>query len=444
MAKIKNEKDSSLSPRDVLNSFVQNINSHYQKNVMSLGSDKLDVEKYPTGILSLDIATEGGIPRGRTIIYVGDESTFKSTAMYMTAGAFQRICGNCMKGHITEVNFKKTKVALTENKSNDVFTVVKEGNKLNKYSKLFLADRSKRNVYCPGEIITHTKDLTLYRYELECSECTTPQYSIFLLIDAEKNYTKNWARRFGVIHYYTILGGTEYSQMTGDILREGLKMHNFSFFGVDSVDALGPKEEDESSIEEWQISVQARVWNKNIRIITGKLNSTQIYSYTNKEGKKIKEERRAEPTICLIQQWREKIGAYGDNRVMGGGRGKTFASSLTIAFSEGKKDWITIDKKKTDVKGMEFNFFIKKHKTGRPYRKGSFYYDVERKKLLNEATVIDYGVKYSLVNKKGAWFMYGDLKFQGLSKFTQALEKDKKLFNKLKNEVMEIAEAEKN
>ena len=57
---------NGLSKREILENFISNINKHYEKKVMSLGTDKLNIEKISIGILSLNIETQGGIPRGRS------------------------------------------------------------------------------------------------------------------------------------------------------------------------------------------------------------------------------------------------------------------------------------------------------------------------------------------------------------------------------------------
>jgi len=76
------EEPKNTSAKDILLKLKNNINAHYERKVVILGSEKTELPKIETGIFSIDVETEGGIPRGRWIILVGDESSFKSTLMY--------------------------------------------------------------------------------------------------------------------------------------------------------------------------------------------------------------------------------------------------------------------------------------------------------------------------------------------------------------------------
>ncbi len=247
MAKSKKEhiEEPKETSQQILQKLKTDINAHYERKVCIIGSEKEELNKIPTGILSFDIESEGGIPRGRWIILVGEESTFKSSLMYHIGGKMQRVCASCMRGILVEKNFKKVKVpSIIGAVSSDVMKVEKG----EAYSKKYLADKFLRNAYCPGELMTHKKDLVLLEYELECSCCNNPEYSIFLLVDSERNYTKNWARKWGVIHHYVALSDTSHSQMTGDIMREALNTGKVSFVAIDSLDSHGPVEENSASV----------------------------------------------------------------------------------------------------------------------------------------------------------------------------------------------------
>jgi len=429
-------KKEFINSHAILEEMRDKVNKHYGRRVMLIGSEKAAIKKLQTGIFSFDYET-GGMPRGRWIILVGDPSTFKSSTFYAIGSANQRICGNCMKGKITEINHTKIKIPCEVSKeTRGILGINSDGEII---SELYLADGKYRNVYCPGEPITHTRDLMLLKYDLECSVCQNPSYSVFVLIDTEHNYTKSWARKFGVIHHYIALGSTTYSQMIGDIGRHALDTGRVCMLGVDSLDAQGPKEEDEKSIEEWDMGLQARVWNKITRIVTSKLNTTYLYEYINKDGKIIKEERWPEPTIVIIQQWRQKIGGYGNPKVMGGGYGKNFASSITIEFSEGDKDWEMTggtNSKKDFITGLWFNFFVKKSKVDTPYKKGSFYFDVINSNIDNSRSIIQYALKFNLIQQAGAWFTYGENRFQGMNRMIKFFNENPKELDKLKNIIL--------
>lgn len=446
----KTEKvEGQRSIRDVAKGLVNTINSVYKKPVMTMGSDAT-IEKIKTGIFAYDFET-GGIPRGRWVINQGKESTCKSTFTYKVGGKFQHICGNCIKGTITEVNYKGIKVVLDRNNpDNENYEQLLDDKKkpvLHKYtkqpiiiSKKFFADNKKRNVYSPGEEITHDKSFTLYQYELECSHCSAPDYSLFVLVDSEHNYTKKWARKHGVIHHYVLLVDSEYSEQTGEIVREVLNTGRVQFVAIDSVASHPPKVEDEAAFEDQQMGVQARVWNKIVRVLTAKLNSSFKYIYKLKNGTPVEEIKKPEPTIMPIQQYRSKIGSYGNPLETGAGMGLKYASSTTNDFSQGEKDWIS--KEDGEIRGQWFNFVVPKQKAdGHPFTQGRFYMNFQTGEIDNTESIIDYALKYGIAKQSGAWFEYEGQKFQGKEKFLNWINENLKVLDAFEKKLYALKEA---
>ena len=93
-------------PPDV-SQFVDKMNQNFRKkynhskDVIFTGSDgRFKIEKIPTGILSLDIITGGGIPIGRWTEIYGNESLLKtSIALYVVANA-QKMGFPCMYANV--------------------------------------------------------------------------------------------------------------------------------------------------------------------------------------------------------------------------------------------------------------------------------------------------------------------------------------------------------
>ena len=404
---------------EIREKLITDINKNYGYEIILRDNEKTMVQKIPTGIFSIDYETRGGFPRGRGVILVGEESTFKSTLMYSAAGNFQKICGNCMSGQISEVNLRpiKVKIEPSEYLSFDKTT--------KKYkSKIFIADKQGRNLYSPNEFVNAVTEFSAYQYDIACSICNEPTYSLFGLIDSEHNYTRKWARKFGVKNYYVVIAQPEYTEQVGEILREWMSTGKVSFVGIDSVDALGPAVENSSSFEDQQMGVQARTWNKITRAIHSKLNKPFRYEYTNHANVKIVEEKRPEPCITLISQYREKIGAYGNPLIDGGGRGKKFLSSTSIELRKGEREYELIDKKKAFMKFQKYNFELVKNKVGTPHRLGTIYFDLVKLVVNNIASITDYAIREGIVEQKGAWYYYKTMKVQGKENFILKLAND--------------------
>ena len=413
---------------NIIKDLINTINTAYNSPV-AMVAENIKLKKIRTGIFEIDYKLNGGIPRGRWVIAVGNESTFKSTFSYIVAGKAQRICGNCMEGHITEKNFKEVSVILN-NKSNE-YVEYKNGVY---YSKIYLADSQKRALYIPGEKIYHTKSFKAFKYELECSECMNPDYSIALIADSEHNYTKQWAVQCNIVHGRVILTLPEYSEQAGEITREVLSTGRCSVIVVDSVPALAPKIENTVSFEDQQMAIQARIWNKIVRVLTSMLNKAFTYNYVDKNNEKVIRTFRPEPILIIIQQWREKIGAYGDPNTMTAGKGLKFASSLTIEFGISEYDYE--DKKTKKLNGIWFSFLLKKSKIVNTMTNGRFYFDLNNYKIVNDESIINAAVENGLIRQSGAWYIYNDVKYQGKLALINKLKETNEL-EKLKEILLE-------
>lgn len=75
---------------DILNS----VNRTYGKGTVSVGVEVKDVQRLPTGILSLDAILQGGLPFGRTIEIFGEESSGKSSTALVIIASAQKLYSN--------------------------------------------------------------------------------------------------------------------------------------------------------------------------------------------------------------------------------------------------------------------------------------------------------------------------------------------------------------
>ena len=150
-------------------------------------------------------------------------------------------------------------------------------------------------------------------------------------------------------------------------------------------------------------------------------------------------------SIC-INQLREKIGAYGDPDYAPGGKAKDFAMSVDLRLRRG--DWITEgsgDSK--EIVGQVVKFKVEKNKTYRRMMTGEFDFyftgdnnaDVEELHNDNFKEMIILAVEFGVIERKGAWFMYEDQKFQGMNNLIEAFRNDDDLVEEVRDKVMSLA-----
>ena len=68
------------------------VNKTYGKGTISIGVEVKDVGRLPTGIFSLDMILQGGIPFGRVVEIHGEESSGKSSTALAIVASAQKLC----------------------------------------------------------------------------------------------------------------------------------------------------------------------------------------------------------------------------------------------------------------------------------------------------------------------------------------------------------------
>ena len=137
-----------------------------------------------------------------------------------------------------------------------------------------------------------------------------------------------------------------------------MKENVFDLIVLDSLAALAPTKELESSTEEWQMGLSARLTNKAMRKWVGKINKACT-------------DHGTAPLLMCLNQFRINIGQFmGDPRTLPGGKGQNFAASIIIYtkspdYSDGKEKELSkvklsgvTHKNKTYVPKMNFTYSL--------------------------------------------------------------------------------------
>ena len=129
--------------------------------------------------------------------------------------------------------------------------------------------------------------------------------------------------------------------------------------------------------------------------------------------------------MILINSAYSKVGlVFGDPEVVRNGEQLKRTKTLSVRFRPAKEI-----SGKTDtgdlIVGRNVSIQCKKNKTGIQGREMSFFYAyVDYDNTLAGKTdiigqLVDLGMKFGIISRKGAWYIYQDLRVQGLDNFVQ-------------------------
>lgn len=182
---------------------------------------------------------------------------------------------------------------------------------------------------------------------------------------------------------------------------------------IDSLPALVPGDESEKMMEEFTVGLGARLTGKFFR----KSSKAQKRSLIHDER---------ECTGLMINQWREKIGVmYGDNRTTPGGKAKNFHYFSRVEVK--RDEWI---KTKDETVGQTIKARTIKNKTYRPQQVAvvDYYFaptqGFDRGDFDTTKDVVNIAIAYDLITRAGAYYSYGEQRWQGKDAVLQSVRED--------------------
>ena len=244
---------------------------------------------------------------------------------------------------------------------------------------------------------------------------------------ASEDFNKDWAEQLGVDLNRVVIAQTNVMEDAYQIMIDALDAQTFDALVLDSYPALIPTSEGEGDMDEWVVGLGARLTNKLMR--------------KSPAVQRRKEDERN--CLCLIiNQWRDRIGVmFGDPRTTPGGKGKNFSYFTRVEVA--RDEWIA-DSNKVKV-GLVIKAMTMKNKTAPPMRVGvtPFYftdysgfhkgdYDLNTQ-LRNIA------IAYDIITRHGAWYHYGDQRWNGGEAVLAELRADIDLRKAVEEEVRRLA-----
>lgn len=378
-------KKSELSS---LNAVLDRFNSTMGDGVIHTASIIPICRKIKSSIPAYNYITDGGYAIGRVIEHFGDNGSLKSYTAYDAIAQFQHYdWANHVQGAFKSFEYSGSGL-LRELESFEL-----------------------RKGYNPK------KDPIARRVAL---------------IDLEATYTPDWGEKFGIDNEGLILARPTLLTEAVDIVQALLADESVSLVVFDSLSAVGTDDEMGKSMEDQQMAAGARFWNKAFRKVQAAINSNP----------------HKEATMIAINSAYQKTGiAYGDPEVIRNGEQLKRTKSLSVKFKGLKKI-----NGKTDegdvVVGRNVSIECVKNKTGVNGRSANFFYafvDYGTTKAFHTdapGQIVDLGMRFGLVDRKGAYYSYDDMRVQGMDNFVDELVSSGKLKD-LEEEVYDVMSAEK-
>jgi recombination protein RecA len=224
---------------------------------------------------------------------------------------------------------------------------------------------------------------------------------IAAFIDAEHALDPVYAKNLGVDIDNLVVSQPDTGEQALEIADKLVSSGAVDIIVIDSVAALTPQKEIEGEMGDSVMGLQARLMSQALRKLTpivGKSNCVVVF----------------------INQIRMKIGImFGNPETTTGGNALKFYSSIRLEIRriesiDGKGD--------EEAAGNRIRVKIVKNKVAPPFRKVELdlYFG---KGISATASILDSAVKHGLVDKKGAWYAYGDEKIgQGKENVVQYFE----------------------
>ncbi len=234
---------------------------------------------------------------------------------------------------------------------------------------------------------------------------------IAAFIDAEHALDVNYAQKLGVDIKNLLISQPDYGEQALEIVDTLVRSNALDIIVIDSVAALVPRSEIEGEMGDAQMGVQARLMSQALRKITGAVS-------------------RSKTCVIFTNQLRSKIGVmFGSPETTTGGNALKFYASLRLDIRRiaGLKNGEEVIGSRTKVK-------VVKSKIAPPFKQVEFdiMYD---EGISKSGELIDLGVDHGIIKKGGAWFTFGEERFQGREQFRIQLKENATLMENLEKEV---------
>lgn len=231
-------------------------------------------------------------------------------------------------------------------------------------------------------------------------------------VDAEHALDPTYSKKIGVDTINLLVSQPDNGEQALEIVETLVRSGALDVIIVDSVAALVPKAEIEGEMGDSHMGLQARLMSQALRKLTGTVSKSNT-------------------SVIFINQIREKIGVmFGNPETTTGGRALKFYTSIRMDIRR-----IATIKEANEIMGNRTRVKVVKNKMAPPFREAEF--DIMYSQgISKEGDVLDQAVNYSIVQKSGTWFSYGDTRLgQGRENVKRFFKENPDIFSEIENKV---------
>jgi len=208
---------------------------------------------------------------------------------------------------------------------------------------------------------------------------------ICAFIDMEHALDPGYAARCGVDVDNLYVSQPDTGEQALEIAEALIRSGTMDVVVIDSVAALVPRAELEGEMGDAHVGLQARLMSQALRKLSGVIKQTNT-------------------VVIFTNQLRMKIGVmFGSPETTSGGNALKFYASVRLDMRR-----IQAIKHGNDVIGNRTRVKVKKNKVAPPFTECEF--DIMYNTGISRSgSVLDLGVDYEIIEKRGAYFRYSDI-----------------------------------
>ena len=203
-------------------------------------------------------------------------------------------------------------------------------------------------------------------------------------VDMEHALDPSYAEKCGVNINDLYVSQPDTGEQALEIAEALIRSGTMDVVVVDSVAALVPRAEIEGEMGDSHVGLQARLMSQALRKLSGVIKQTNT-------------------VVIFTNQLRSKIGVmFGSPETTSGGNALKFYASVRLDIRR-----IQAIKSGSDVIGNRTRIKVKKNKVASPFTECEF--DIMYNQGISlTGDVLDLATAYEIVDKRGAYFRYGD------------------------------------